>query len=242
MKRSVVMWTAAVIVVGMASLVPLLADDDGNEKNDLGPKLWQAALIRVASLPSDPLSIIPANWGTDPLADGSIEVRGKGWVKAELRAAAANAEYSLYACKLSTAADRCALIGKVTTDGDGDARAELEWPSGATGPHSVFFLLRRNDLSMFVSGFILPAGLPPVPGTPPAAEIEVKGVIASVGTNSFLIEGVTQTILVDDNTKFLGPARSLSDLKPGMTVEVDGTATSGGILASRVQTRPAKSK
>lgn len=229
-------WIAAAVLLGLALPMPVPADDD-DKQNDLGPKLWEAAIVRVQSLPADPMSIIPHNWGTDPLAEGEIEVRGRGYVKLELEGAAPDAEYTVLACRLTTAADRCTALGAVKTDKDGDVKAVLEWPAAATGVQSVFFAFRRMELTMFVSGFVMPAGVPPVPGTPPAAEIEVKGTVAAVGSNSFTIDGVTQTILVDQNTKFLGTLKGISDLKPGMLVEVSGTATAGGILASRVQTK-----
>jgi hypothetical protein len=228
---------AAAVLLGLALPVPVPADDDDDERNHLGPKLWEAAVIRVQSLPMDTASIIPFNWGYDPLAEGEIEVRGRGYVKLELEGAAPDAEYTVLACRLSAAADRCTALGSVKTDRDGDVKAVLEWPAAATGAQSVFFAFRRADLTMFVSGFVMPAGVPPVPGTPPAAEIEVKGAVASVGSNSFPISGVAQTILVDQNTKFLGTLKSISDLKTGMLVEVSGTATSGVILASRVQAK-----
>lgn len=239
MNRSATWWMAAIIVIGLALAVPVPADDDDDSDNDLGPKLWEAAVIRVQSLPADPLSIIPFNWGNDPLAEGRIEVRGRGYVKLELEGAAADAEYAVLACRLSSAADRCATLGTVKTDGEGDVKAVLEWPANATGAHSVFFAFRRlnPELTMFVSGFIMPAGVPPVPGTPPAAEVEVRGEVATVGSNSFTISGVAQPILVDQNTKFLGTLKDIGDLQPGMLVEVHGETTAGGILASRVQAK-----
>ncbi|MCS7042779.1 MAG: DUF5666 domain-containing protein [Bryobacteraceae bacterium] len=236
MRKRAVGWMAAAMVLGLALPLPVPADDD-EKKNDLGPKLWEAAIVRVERLPADPSSIIPFSWGNDPLAEGEIEVRGKGHVKVELEGAVPDAEYSVLVCRLSAAADRCAPLGSVKTDRDGDAKAVLDWPAAATGAHAVFFAFRRANVTMFVSGFVMPAGTPPVPGTPPAAEVEVKGEVASVSANSFTISGVTQPILVDQNTKFLGTVKGLADLKPGMPVEVSGTATASGILASRVQAK-----
>lgn len=241
MRRPAGCWIAAAVLLGLALPMPVPADDD-YENHRLGPKLWEAAIIRVQSLPPDPMSLIPLNWGNDPLAEGEIEVRGRGYVKLELEGTAPDAEYTVLACRLTAATDRCTALGTVRTDKDGDVKAVLEWPAAATGAHSVFFAFRRvnPDLTMFVSGFIMPAGVPPLPGTPPAAEIELKGTVTSVGSNSFTITGVTQTILVDQNTKFRGTLRGISDLKPGMLVEVHGAATAGGILAYRVEAKREK--
>ena len=89
---------------------------------------------------------------------------------------------------------------------------------------------------MFVSGFAMPAGPPPVSGTPASAEIEIRGVIATVGANSFTIAGVAQAIVTDQNTKYLGTLKGFADLKPGLKVEVSGATTAAGtILATRIQ-------
>ncbi|GIU79492.1 MAG: hypothetical protein KatS3mg005_2730 [Bryobacteraceae bacterium] len=236
MRNLLTGWLAATLLLGLAlpSTAPADDDDDG-WKNDLGPKLWEAAIVRTAHLPADPASIIPFPWGNDPLDEGEIEVCGRGYVKLEIEGAVPNAEYSVLACRLSSSGDRCAGIGSVKTDEDGDAKVVLEWPAGTSGSQSVFFALRRAEATMFVSGFVMPVSAPPVPGAPPSAEIEVKGEVATVGASSFTISGVAQTILVGENTKFLGTLRSIGDLQPGIRVEVEGATTAGGILASRVQ-------
>lgn len=238
MRNSLKRWQAAFIVSAAVLSLAVTAKD----RKDLGPKLWQAEILRADRLPADPASIIPLPWGNDPLADGSVEVRGKGQVKLDLESAAPNTTYNVLACRLSAAADRCAVLGTVETDSNGDVKALLDWPAAATGAHSVFFVLQRNGMTMYVSGFTMPAGTPPVPGTPPAAEIEVKGEVASIGSNFFTISSVTQPILVDQNTKFLGTLKSLADLQAGMMVEVSGTVTQSGILAARVQAVMGKKK
>lgn len=235
MRNSLIGWLAAALLLGLALPSSAPADDDDDWKNDLGPKLWEAAIVRTAHLAADPSSIVPFPWGNDPLAEGEIEVRGRGYVSLEIKGAFPNAEYSLLACRLSSSGDRCAVIGSIRTDGDGDVKRVLEWPAAATGAQSVFFALRRADATMFVSGFVMPAGAPPVPGTPPSAEIEVKGEVATIGASSFTISGVAQTIIVDQNTRFLGTLKGIGDLQPGMRVEVQGTTMAGGILASRVE-------
>jgi hypothetical protein len=223
--------------VALAGAVLFLASEraGAKDKKDLGPKLFEAELVRTEMLPADAASIIPFPWSNDPLRDGSVEVRGKGFVSIELEGAAPEAQYTVLACRLSQAGDRCAAIGPVQTDAKGDARADLEWRAPAAA-YALFFALQRNNATMFVSGFAMPAGPPPVSGTPASAEIEIRGVIATVGANSFTIAGVAQAIVTDQNTKYLGTLKGFADLKPGLKVEVSGATTAAGtILASRIQ-------
>ncbi len=211
---------------------------------DLGPKIFQAQWVSVAKLPEDPSSLIPFPWGGDPLTDGEIEVRAKGQVKVELEGAFPEASYKLLVCKLSNVADRCAELGTVPTDDRGRANAVVPWPQDATGPHAVFFVLSRDEESQFVAGFYMPSGVPPVTGIPPATgqtpeppkpewkEVQIKGTIDSVGSGSFVVG--SQTVLVDDNTRYVGRVKEFADLAAGMKVEVSGTTAPGGVLAARV--------
>lgn len=215
------------------------------EVQDLGPKIFQAQWVSVDKLPPDSSSIIPFPWGNDPLEDGEIEVRAKGQVKVELERAEPGVEYTLLVCKLSSAADRCAELGVVPTDEKGGANAVVPWPDGATGPFAVFFVLSRAETSMFVSGFHMPSGVPPVTGVPPATggtpsdepkpewkEVQLKGTVEALGSGSFTVGGMT--VLVDSSTKFVGRVKEFEDLKTGMKVQVSGTTAPAGVLAARV--------
>lgn len=214
---------------------------------DLGPKIFQAQWVSVDKLPPDPASIIPSPWGNDPIRDGEIEVRAKGQVKLDLEGVEPEAEYTLWVCKFSSAPieERCAELGKVQSDEDGDAGAVIPWPKDAFGPFAVFFVLTRNQATMFVSGFHMPSGVPPVTGIPPTTdgtpanppkpewkEVELKGAISAIGSNSFTVSGIV--VLVDDETRFVGRVKEFGDLKTGMNVEVSGVTTAGGVLATRV--------
>ena len=247
MEKSRLLWLPLVLS-GFVMLMP--ARSDVFDVQDLGPKIFQAEWVSVNKLPEDPSSLIPFPWGNDPLSDGEIEVRAKGQVKVELEDALPEVTYKLWVCKLSNVADRCAELGPVMTDGRGRANAIVPWPEGATGPHAVFFVLSRDGTSMFVSGFHMPAGVPPVTGIPstgsgqPKApklewednEVEINGEVASVGGNSFLLHGITLTILVNDDTRYLGRLTSFQDLRPGIKVEVKGEPNgSGAVLALRVK-------
>ena len=122
MRNSLKRWQVAFIVSAAVLSLAVTAKD----RKDLGPKLWQAEILRADRLPADQASIIPLPWGNDPLADGSVEVRGKGQVKLDLESAAPNTTYNVLACRLSAAADRCAVLGTVETDSNGDVKALLD--------------------------------------------------------------------------------------------------------------------
>ncbi|MEJ5368765.1 MAG: DUF5666 domain-containing protein [Bryobacteraceae bacterium] len=227
-------------LLAFSVLCPAQPDD----VQDLGPKIFQAQWVSVARLPNDASSLIPFPWGDDTLTDGEIEVRAKGQVKVDLEGAVPEVSYALLVCRLSSVSDRCSPLGTVPTDSRGRANAVVPWPEGATGPHSVFFVLRRSEKTMFVTGFHMPSGVPPVTGNPPNTgkppeppkpewkEVEIKGTIDSVGSGSFVVGG--QTVLVDAETRYVGRVKEFSDLKPGMKVEVSGTSVAGGVLAARV--------
>lgn len=216
---------------------------------DLGSKIFQAQWVSVDKLPADPSSIIPSPWGNDPLLDGEIEVRAKGQVKLDLEGVEPEAEYTLWVCKFSSAplADRCAELGKVQTDEDGDAGAVIPWPKDTFGPFATFFVLTRNQTTMFVSGFHMPSGVPPVTGIPPTPdgtpadqpkpewkEVQLKGAIASIGSNSFMVGDVL--VQVDADTEFTGRVKMFSALETGMAVQVMGKSVPGAVLAARVIT------
>lgn len=207
---------------------------------DLGPKILEAQWVSADRLSADPQSVIPSPWGNDAIRDGEIEVRAKGFVKVDLEGVPQEAEYTLWVCKLSYVgvSERCAELGKVAADAKGRADAILPWPGAATGPQAVFFVLRRSGATMFVSGFDMPAGLPPGTGIPPAPpkpdwkQLELKGTIDAVGTNSFSLGGIV--ILVNQDTRYGGRVNAFADLSAGMNAEVNGIATAGGILAARI--------
>jgi hypothetical protein len=66
-------------------------------------------------------------------------------------------------------------------------------------------------------------------------QTELQGTVASVGSNSFVINlpgGGTKTVTVSGATLFAGRAHKLSDLKVGDAVSVHGSAQSGGTVAA----------
>jgi len=212
---------------------------------DLGPKIFQAQWVSVSKLPVDPSSIIPLPWGSDPLGEGEIEVRAKGQVKVDVEGVSPGAQYALWACRMTAAADRCLKLGDVRTDERGRANAVVPWPEAATGPHAVFFVLQRNGATMFVSGFHMPSGVPPVTGVPASKggapadppkpdwkEVQLKGTVASVASGSFMVGDVL--VQVGADTEFTGRVKQFSDLAPGMTVQVMGKTVTGGVLAVKV--------
>lgn len=233
------------LLLGFVVLMPARSDDF--DVHDLGPKIFRAEWVSVNKLSEDSSSLIPFPWGNDPLTDGEIEVRARGHVKVELEDALPEVTYTLWVCKLSSVADRCAKLGPVMTDGRGRANTVVAWPEAAEGAHAVFFVLSRDGTSMFVSGFYMPAGVPPVTGIPsgpsakpkppkPEWKVQLRGEVVTVGSNSFVLEGIPLTVVVNEDTKYSGRLKSFGDLRPGMTVKVEGTADgSGAVLALRVE-------
>ncbi len=240
MRRILFVWLVPALVA-FSPVCPAQPED----VQDLGPKIFQAQWVSAGKLPEDASSIIPSPWGNDPLKDGELEVRAKGQVVVELDGAEAEVAYELWVCKMTaTAEDRCAMLGEVPTNDKGKAHAVVPWPQEATGPYAVFFVLRRNDTTMFVSGFHMPSGVPPVTGVPSSGgspanppkpewkEVELKGNIASIGAGSFMVGDVA--VLVNDDTRYAGRVKKFDDLKVGMNVEVSGMTAPGGVLAARI--------
>lgn len=63
----------------------------------------------------------------------------------------------------------------------------------------------------------------------------ITGTVASVGTSSFTVtlpDGSSKTVTVSSSTEFAGAAHSLSGLKHGMHVIVQGTDQSNGTIAA----------
>ncbi len=241
MQRIVFVWLIPALVA-FSAVCPAQPED----VQDPGPKIFEAQWVSAGKLPEDASSIIPMPWGNDSLKDGEIEVRAKGQVVVELEGAEAEVAYELWVCKLTaTPTDRCAMLGEVKTNDKGKAYAVTPWPQEATGPYAVFFVLRRNSTTMFVSGFHMPSGLPPVTGVPSSGgppantpkpewkEVELKGTITSIGTGSFVVGGVP--VLVNDDTRYAGKVRKFEELKVGMTVEVSGMTGTGGVVAARIK-------
>lgn len=225
-----------VSVLALLAFSPAFLAAQPKSGRDLGPKVFEAALVRVADLAADPASLIPFPWSNDPLENGWIEIRGHRYVKIELDGAAPDAAYSASLCRLSSPGS-CNLLGSISTDSKGRADDVLPLPDALAGSQTGFFILRRNGNTMFVSGFELP--LPaPSPALSQAATVSVKGTVAAVAPPaSFTVAGFPLPILTDAKTKFLA-GLDFSDLKAGMDVEVSGTVTSAGaILAAEVHLR-----
>ncbi len=207
--------------------------DDDSDVQDLGPKLATSRLVRVADLASDPLTLLPLPLGNDPIDRGSVEVRTKRMVVVQMEGVPSSQDFDVQFCRFSSAPDRCQSIGAVHSDANGQVREVLQFP-GSGNTWAGQFAVRRNNATQYVSGFTLAS---PAPAS--GAEVSVKGRVKLVDqqAGTFSLDGFQPVILVDSETKFKGRL-SLSDLKAGMDVEVEGvTRPDGSVLASDVKAK-----
>jgi len=66
-------------------------------------------------------------------------------------------------------------------------------------------------------------------------ELEFEGIIASIGSNSFTLEGFLEEIFVNDETEFDEGFDSLSDLMPGFHVDVDVILSNSSLVATEIE-------
>ncbi len=91
--------------------------------------------------------------GNDPLVAGRVQVESE--VEVELTGAAANALYAVEFCRFGVGPSGCLAVGSVTTDAQGNAKAELGFPMMGTFD-GIFVLTRMvsgQTLNEFVTGF-----------------------------------------------------------------------------------------
>jgi len=66
-------------------------------------------------------------------------------------------------------------------------------------------------------------------------ELEFEGIIASIGSNSFTLEGFLKEIFVNDETEFDEGLNSLSDLMLGFRVDVDVILSNSSLVATEIE-------
>jgi len=66
-------------------------------------------------------------------------------------------------------------------------------------------------------------------------ELEFEGKIASIGSNSFFLEGFLKEIFVNDETEFDEGLNSLSDLMLGFRVDVDVILSNSSLVATEIE-------
>lgn len=66
-------------------------------------------------------------------------------------------------------------------------------------------------------------------------ELEFEGIIASIGSNSFTLEGFLEEIFVNDQTEFDEGFDSLSDLMLGFHVDVDVILSNSSLVATEIE-------
>jgi len=68
-------------------------------------------------------------------------------------------------------------------------------------------------------------------------ELEFEGIIASIGSNSFFLEGFLEEFFVNDETEFDEGFVSLSDLMVGFHVDVDVILSNSSLVATEIEVK-----
>lgn len=210
-------------------LMPLWAGDDDDEDEDRrgdNRKVWQAALVPIATLG------VSASTGNDPLEEGSIQVSARGNVEVKLEKAAPNTAYTVSFCRFQLVNVGCMglLSGTISTNADGNAKAEMQLPVPAANWSGIFLLSRGAD-PQFATAFTTRSAMPP-----PGAEIDIKGRIGALdpASNSFRLDSLPVPVFVTSRTNLV-KFDSLRQLRLGDRVEVRGISINGFIEATRVK-------
>jgi len=219
------------------------ADDDRRQGE--GKMILQAQLLRPADLTALAGSLSPqslAFWGaagSDPLDEGSVEVRDEGRVEIRLREAAPSQSYSVLFCPVGAALPGCLPAGQtgaLATDEKGNGRANLDFPQ--PGSWAGVFLVRRaingQALIEYVSGF----RSRPAKMEEQTTELEIEGPIKSIdaANKSFRVGALPQDIFTDGATEFKGSVKGFADLAIDARVEVKARANpQGRLIAVEVQ-------
>jgi len=204
--------------------VAVHADDDEPGR---GEKLFEAALLRVAEIGASRIGAFYSPGARDRLNQGSVEVRRKHEVEIRLDGAEPSARYAVQFCWLGAS---CQLVGELETDRSGDARERLPFLLPGTDFSGVF-VLYRNDVPQFVSGWRFPTEVAPAVTT----EVNLRGEIAFIGGNFLRLRGIPLDILVTAETRF-DRVSGLSALKVGDEVIIEGYARGDGmIVATRIR-------
>lgn len=230
-------WCCAVGVLLGAGLIWADRGGNGKDAEDRGnapaDRVFEVELLRMAELGSvPPLGTMFNQNGNDPLMDGSVAVNRQREVEVQVQGASASGTYLTLFCPFGFPPNYCSTIGSFTTNAGGNWSGRFPVPASQQTWTGVF-LLTRNTLNEFVSGF----------RTPPAAqqqtdvEVELRGRIGTVNTlsRSFQLQRFPLNILVGTSTRFQG-ITGLGALRTGDEVVVTGfVQTDGSIFATRVR-------
>ena len=243
--------TRLVTTLSLAALMfagrPLAADDDDRQGGEGKPR-FEAELLRIADLnvpngnpAGQQLGPAFGPNGTDPLQEGSVEVRNEGRVDISVRGAAASQSYTVFFCRFGFGPAGCVMVGTagaLATDsrGDGSVRLDFPQPASANSSWAGAFILTRvvsgQPTNEFVSGFRIRP-----PENPNQAEVQIEGQVSSIngGNQSFRVGSFQQDIFTDNATQFRGGLRRFADLTIGMRVEVKARTNNGQLLAREVE-------
>ena len=121
------------------------ADDEGGGGEDA----LKVGLEPVTAIQGG-LGATFAPLGNDPLNEGKVYVEGQGKSEVEVEGAAPNVTYMVNFCPFGLASNNCFMVTTLSTGNKGEGQAEFAF---ATGTFTGVFLLTRNTMSQFVTGF-----------------------------------------------------------------------------------------
>ncbi len=199
--------------------------------------VMEAQIIRLADVPVPQGLVNPLGVpGTDGLDAGTIDVKANGKVEISLNLPTAGAQrrYLVEFCRFGLLPGCQALTKQNSNDNTiGEGQSELWMPQG--GPRWVGYFIFSRTLNNtknvhFVSGFRAATSVVP---TGPA--IELTGVIDTISGPVIKLKNLSLPIRVTDDTFIYGKERKLSDLEPGMSVEIKGVISGNEVYAERIK-------
>jgi hypothetical protein len=117
------------------------------------PAKFELSLLRISDLEPASRSSF-GNFGSDSLGNGEVEVGEEGnRVKVKVQAAMPDVTYNVVFCLSSSGNSNCLAVGSVSTDNQGQAETDLNFPS--SGAFAGVFVLMRAGSDQFVTGFIM---------------------------------------------------------------------------------------
>ncbi len=143
-----------------------------------GEDQFEVTLVRVADLEAVGQAAF-TNIGTDPLAEGEVEVEelSENEVEAEVKGAAANVIYDVNFCSSAGGPSGCFVVARLATDAIGNG--EVEFPFPQRGGFAGVFTLTRDGLNQFVTGFPIPV---------PASAVQVQAEEEGEGEDPFEVD------------------------------------------------------
>ncbi|MBI1983711.1 MAG: hypothetical protein HYS61_05895 [Acidobacteria bacterium] len=156
MMRAIALFQVMVVALAFTSCggTHFPVDSSSSSAGISGSIPFEVNLVRVAELDSAGQSAF-SDIGSDPLNEGGVFVdNDDAEVVVELKGTQPDAEYDVVFCSFASAASNCLSVGSFTTSNSGDVQVSLRFP--VEGTFTGAFLVQRNGLNQFVTGFPVP--------------------------------------------------------------------------------------